>query len=127
MLLPGARRDDTPVIISEMGGINLDLDGGDSWRGYGQVRTPEKLLEGYQDLVGALLASPAVVGFCWTQLTDTQQEKNGLLTAHRRPKVPVEQVRAVTTRLAAAVPGDAVSGFAYGDYLPGPPSQERVE
>lgn len=127
VLLPGARRDDVPVVVSEMGGITLDPDGEDSWRGYGEVRTPEQLLAGIEDLVGALLASPAVAGFCWTQLTDTQQEKNGLLTADRRPKVPFEQVRAVTTRLAAAVPGDAVGEFAYGDYLPGPPTNDRTE
>jgi Glycosyl hydrolases family 2, TIM barrel domain/Glycosyl hydrolases family 2 len=125
VLLPGSPRDDTPVIISEMGGINLDLEGQDSWRGYGQVATPEQLLAGYEDLVGALLASPAVIGFCWTQLTDTQQEKNGLLTADRRPKVPLEQVHAITTRLSAAVPGDAISEFAYGDYLPGPPADQQ--
>jgi hypothetical protein len=80
-------------MISEFGGISLD--------------------------VGALLDSPAVVGFCWTQLTDTQQERNGLVTASRQPKVPVEEIRAITTRVSAAVPGDAVGEFAYGDYVPG--------
>jgi hypothetical protein len=33
--------------------------------------------------------------------------------------VPVEEIRAVTTRVSAAVPGDAVGEFAYGDYAPG--------
>jgi hypothetical protein len=104
------------VVISEFGGISLDLADREGWRGYGAVRDAEHLLEGYGDLVGALLASPVLMGFCWTQLTDTQQERNGLLTADRRPKAPVERIRAVTTQVSAAVPGDAVGEFAYGDY-----------
>jgi hypothetical protein len=41
-------------------------------------------------------------GFCYTQFADTFQEANGLLTADRRPKIPLE-------RLAAAVRGTAAS------------------
>jgi hypothetical protein len=116
-------------MITEFGGISFDA--GDAarradaafrdagWSGYGGVRSPEHLLAGYRDLVTALLDSPALVGFCWTQLTDTQQERNGLVTADRTPKVPVEKIRAVTSRVSAAVPGDAVGEFAYGDYSPG--------
>jgi hypothetical protein len=114
-------------MITEFGGISFDVgedgDGGafrdGGWTGYGGVRTSEQLLAGYRDLVQALLDSPAVVGFCWTQLTDTQQERNGLVTATRQPKVPVEQIRSVTAGVSAAVPGDAVGEFAYGDYSPG--------
>jgi beta-galactosidase/beta-glucuronidase len=132
VLLPGADVADAPVVISEFGGISLTTsgdgdgdgaaDGGFSdagWTGYGSVHDPARLLAGYAELVGALLDSPAVAGFCWTQLTDTQQERNGLVTAARRPKVPIEEIRAVTTRVSAAVPGDAVGEFAYGDYAPG--------
>ena len=41
------------------------------------------------------------------------------MTAARRPEVPVQEIRAVTTRVSAAVPGDAVGEFAHGDYTPG--------
>jgi hypothetical protein len=110
------------VVISEFGGISLDVDAGDSWRGYGAVRDADQLVEGYADLVGAVLASPAVMGFCWTQLTDTEQERNGLLTSDRQPKAPMERIRAITSQVSAAVPGDAIGEFAYGDYTPGGPA-----
>jgi hypothetical protein len=42
-------------------------------------------------------ASPVLAGFCYTQLTDTLQEANGLLTADRKPKLPVERLRAIVT------------------------------
>jgi glycosyl hydrolase family 2 len=88
VLLPGATVADAPVMISEFGGISLDVGGAEAaagWSGYGAVHDPARLLAGYRELVGALLDSPAVAGFCWTQLTDTQQERNGLVTADRRP------------------------------------------
>jgi beta-galactosidase/beta-glucuronidase len=119
VLLPGAGRDDRPVLISEFGGITLDVGHEASWRGYGSVNDADQLVRGYTELVTALLDSPAVVGFCWTQLTDTQQERNGLLTADRTPKASVERIRAVTSRPAVAVPGDAINEFSYGDYTPG--------
>ncbi|WP_270886605.1 sugar-binding domain-containing protein [Pedococcus sp. 5OH_020] len=121
VLLPGEHHEEVPVLISEFGGISLDLERRAGWRGYGSVGSPEALLERYADLVGALLSSPAIAGFCWTQLTDTQQERNGLLTADRVPKVAPERLRAVTSRVSAAVAGDAVSEFAYGDYEPTAP------
>jgi hypothetical protein len=120
------------VIISEFGGISFVVDDDHAeqparegafrdagWSGYGGVRSSEQLLAGYGELVTALLDSPAVVGFCWTQLTDTQQERNGLVTVGRRPKADIDRIREITTRVSAAVPGDAVGEFAYGDYAPG--------
>ncbi|MCU1431528.1 MAG: putative Glycoside hydrolase family 2 (glycosyl hydrolase family 2) [Actinotalea sp.] len=124
VLLPGAALAEHPVVISEFGGIALDLEEGENWSGYGAVRSPEALLAGYEELVSALLASPVLAGFCWTQLTDVQQERNGLLTGAREAKASVEKVRAITRRVSAAVPGDAINEFAYGDYLPPSPVQE---
>jgi hypothetical protein len=36
-----------------------------------------------------------LAGFCYTQLTDIEQEINGLLTYDRKPKVPVEAIAAI--------------------------------
>jgi hypothetical protein len=37
-----------------------------------------------------------VEGFCYTQLTDVEQEQNGLLTFDRRPKIALDLIREVT-------------------------------
>lgn len=37
-------------------------------------------------LVTALRSNSAIVGYCYTQLTDVQQEINGLMTYGRKPK-----------------------------------------
>ena len=36
-------------------------------------------------------------GFCYTQLTDVEQEVNGLLTYDRRPKADLVRIREITT------------------------------
>lgn len=40
-----------------------------------------------------------LAGFCYTQLTDVEQEINGLLTYDRRPKVPTEAIAAIHDEL----------------------------
>jgi len=50
----------------------------------------------YRELVEALMDRGPVEGFCYTQLTDVEQEQNGLLTFDRRPKVDPELIRAIT-------------------------------
>ena len=50
-----------------------------------------------RDLLDAVRASPVLAGFCYTQLTDTMQEANGLLDDQRRPKLPVAVLREIIT------------------------------
>ena len=45
-----------------------------------------ELVDRYRELVVALMAPGPVEGFCYTQLTDIEQECNGLLTFDRRTK-----------------------------------------
>jgi hypothetical protein len=107
ILLPGMTRLDEPVVLSEFGGLTLDVGEGETWPGYGVVTDADSLLKGYRELVDVLLDSSALAGFCYTQLTDTLQEKNGLLTELREPKVDTAEVRQINRRTSAAVPGDA--------------------
>jgi beta-galactosidase/beta-glucuronidase len=82
--LPGYHHHDEPMLVSEFGGIALEGSGG--W-GYGKTANVHELLNRYRDLVGALMAEGPVEGFCYTQLTDIEQERNGLLTFDRRMKI----------------------------------------
>jgi hypothetical protein len=50
----------------------------------------------YRGLIDALMDPGPVRGFCYTQLTDVQQEQNGLLTADRVPKVDPDLLRPIT-------------------------------
>lgn len=82
-----------PVLISEYGGIAFSAKEG--W-GYGkQVGTQEEFLERFLSITSAIQSLEYSVGFCYTQLTDVQQEINGLYTITREPKVDIEAVRKI--------------------------------
>ncbi len=49
----------------------------------------------YREMVEAFDSVPELMGDCWTQLTDIEDEPNGLLTEDRRPKVDPEAIRAI--------------------------------
>jgi beta-galactosidase/beta-glucuronidase len=84
-----------PVLVTEFGGIAFRQS---DWEGWGYHKTAAnetEFIQRYRDVVGALLESALVQGFCYTQLTDVEQEINGLLTYDRRPKVDVEIIRKI--------------------------------
>ena len=106
--LSGQRRAGEPVMLTEFGGLSHAPGASDRWWGYGTLPTTEALLEKYEEVVSAVLDSPVLAGFCYTQLTDTQQETNGLLFADRTPKLDPERVRAVTARVSRSIQSDVI-------------------
>jgi len=105
LLLPGQEIGERPVMLTEFGGISFatHYTDSDAW-GYSSAQTAEEFLERMDAVVSAVHASTFLAGFCYTQLTDTLQETNGLLDENRKPKAPVQQLRAVITQTAAATP-----------------------
>jgi beta-galactosidase/beta-glucuronidase len=98
-----------PYFVSEFGGIWWDPDAADadgenrneSW-GYGtRVRDEAAFHERFAGLTGALLADPEMFGYCYTQLTDLMQERNGIYRFDRSTKLDVESVRKAQLRPAA--------------------------
>ena len=89
-----------PVFVSEYGGIGWNPDG-EGW-GYGNgPKTEAEFIERYKGLTDALLDNPNHMGFCYTQLTDVEQERNGLYYYDRRPKFDPKVIHAITSRKAA--------------------------
>ncbi|MBQ7353593.1 MAG: beta-galactosidase [Clostridia bacterium] len=87
---------DMALYLSEYGGIRWDTDGVGGW-GYGDgPKTEEEFIERYEYLTKALINSPYVCGFCYTQLYDVEQEVNGLYTYERQPKFDMKRIKAIT-------------------------------
>ncbi len=85
--------------MSEYGGIGWNIHGG--W-GYGKMpQDMEAFYARFQGLTDALLDNRAMFGYCYTQLTDIEQEQNGLYTYDRQPKFDVHRLRAIQSRAAA--------------------------
>ncbi len=90
-----------PAFVSEYGGIWWSDTDQSGW-GYGErVKSREEFMARYKGLTETLLFNPEHFGFCYTQLTDVEQEQNGLYTYDRQPKFPPEAIRAINSQKAA--------------------------
>jgi beta-galactosidase/beta-glucuronidase len=101
----GSRYRRQPIMLTEVGGFLLippdippekrDL----LYKFYGSFRTSEELLAKYRDLMEGIASLRFLAGFCYTQLTDIEQEINGLLTYNRQPKVSPEEIARIHREL----------------------------
>ncbi|RWR15990.1 glycoside hydrolase [Microbacterium enclense] len=89
--------DNLPVMVSEFGGIKFETAPSAPAWGYSTSETVDDLEEHVRGLFGALLESTVLSGFCYTQITDTLQEANGLADENRVPKLPIDVIRSIVT------------------------------
>ncbi len=84
-----------PVLLTEFGGIAFVSDQqGQAW-GYGSgAESGDALCARLEELVKGIVQTE-FQGYCYTQLTDVQQEVNGLLYPDRRPKVEPERLKRI--------------------------------
>ena len=83
-----------PIMLTEFGGLTCSNAPG-TW-GYFHAGNNEGFAERYTQLLAVVRSFPLFAGFCYTQFADTYQETNGLLSADRTPKFPLERIRAAT-------------------------------
>ncbi len=105
------RRDDRVLALSEYGGTSLRVEGHD-WSarefGYRHAEDADELARTFVALHDPLLAAvrDGLAATVYTQLSDVEDELNGLLTWDREVlKVDAAVVRRVTAALAAAATG----------------------
>lgn len=98
LFLGNAQYRGQPIILSEVGGILLpsqhvlEQQRDRLYNHYGYCTTEAELLEAYYELMKTLSSLTFLAGFSYTQLTDIEQEANGLLTYDRKPKIAPEEI-----------------------------------
>ncbi len=91
-----------PSFCSEYGGIKWDIENDNKSWGYGNApTTEEEFIERYKGLTEALLRNTKMIGFCYTQLYDVEQERNGLYTYSREPKFDMNIFKEINSQKAA--------------------------
>ncbi len=100
ILNPGYEDEGQPIILSEFGGIAFNKDTGDgkAW-GYTTCNDEKDYVRELTRIYKAIEESECITGICYTQLTDVEQEVNGLLTFDRRYKVDPKEIRALNDSL----------------------------
>lgn len=99
LTLDGYPHQGQPVMLTEFGGIAYapeDKPNADRVWGYERCFSVSELQIKYTALLKTINDIEIFSGFCYTQLTDTFQEANGLLYADRTPKLPIEAIRSAT-------------------------------
>lgn len=89
--------DGQPYFLDEYGGIKWVIEqyAANTW-GYGQG--PKSLDEFYDRIKGltdTILSFDYISGFCYTQLTDVEQEQNGIYTYDRKAKFDAARLKAI--------------------------------
>lgn len=102
-LAPGFKYNGSPVFLSEFGGIAYPMPGSpvpaDAWGYAGVEKSPESALERLRSLYVGIAKIPQIMGICYTQLTDVEQEINGLMTYDRKPKFDLKKLREINALL----------------------------
>ncbi|MBD1850493.1 glycoside hydrolase family 2 [Cyanobacteria bacterium FACHB-502] len=97
LTLDGYPHQGQPIMLTEFGGIAYTRpeESAHTW-GYARSQDASELQVQYTALLSAVNRTEMFAGFCYTQLTDTFQEANGLLYTDRTPKFPLEAIAAAT-------------------------------
>jgi hypothetical protein len=103
LVLEGHSRREHPIVLSEFGGLALRATDG-TW-GYTRADDLQAFERIFSQLLKVVRRLEALSGFCYTQLTDTYQEANGLLYADRRPKLPIAVIHQVIAGSELESPG----------------------
>lgn len=85
-----------PVMCTEFGGVNIAAANDESRKGnwgYTTAKDAQDLLKRVEGLIMGVVKAGHCCGIVWTQLTDIEQEQNGLYTYNRREKLPADQMK----------------------------------
>lgn len=96
-------RKDIPFFCSEFGGMRwyIDKENPDGWGYSNPPKNTEEFIEGVRTRCDVLMDNKEMFGFCYTQLTDVEQEQNGFYTFDRRAKVDPKIIHEILSRKAA--------------------------
>ncbi|MBI4904231.1 MAG: beta galactosidase jelly roll domain-containing protein [Acidobacteria bacterium] len=96
-VVPPYQYNGSPMFLSEFGGIAYIAPGSnvpkDAWGYSGVEPSQTSAIVRLRGLYEALAKLPQITGICYTQLTDVEQEINGLLTYDRKPKFDSKALR----------------------------------
>jgi hypothetical protein len=100
---PGFEDEGQPIILSEFGGVAFvnatkTEENKRAW-GYTTCLDGDDFIKELTRIYTAIANSNCIVGVCYTQYTDVEQEVNGMMTYDRKFKVDPERIKAINDML----------------------------
>jgi hypothetical protein len=91
-----------PFILDEYGGVRLiskTIPEDGYWYYEQAPSTEDEFVTRLTQLTDAILFYPSISGYCYTQLFDVEQEKNGIYNYDRTLKFDMAKIRKVFSRV----------------------------
>ena len=96
---PGFKDENQPILLTEFGGVAFKKDAnGKAW-GYTTCSDEKDYESELRRIYKAIEKSDCIDGICYTQLTDVEQEVNGLMTYDRRFKIDPKIIKEINDSL----------------------------
>ena len=100
------KKSDRPYVLSEFGGFSMRINGhtfNDKMFGYKIYKTKQSLTKAYSRLYNNVIIPQIKDGLCatvYTQLTDVEDELNGLMTYDREVvKIDIDEIKKINERV----------------------------
>lgn len=98
LLDDGVTKATKPVLLTEFAGIAFSKDKNLGWGYNGLVKDEEEFLNRFKGAIDAIIESRVFCGYCITQLSDVQQEVNGLVDENRNYKIDKNKLKEIIDR-----------------------------
>lgn len=90
----GFKNEGEPIMLTEFGGIAFNAGEELGW-GYTIASNEEEFFLDFERIMKNIANSTGLVGYVYTQLTDVEQEINGLVTYNRKPKFNMKRIKEI--------------------------------
>lgn len=94
-----AKYEGQPYMLDEWGGLGYVVHekrhGNDTWGYGGMIKDAEEFYRILRSEVESIKALKHITGFCYTQITDVEQEQNGIYNYDRTPKFDTNRIKEI--------------------------------
>ena len=102
-----AKHEGQPYMLDEWGGLAYIVPekrhGDDAWGYGGAIKDVEDFYTILRKEVESIKACKYITGFCYTQITDVEQEQNGIYNYDRTPKFDTKRVKEIFELIPAHI------------------------
>ena len=100
-----AKYDGQPYMVDEFGGLPWikESERGTSWGYGGNIDSMEDFYSILEKEIDAIAACKHIIGYCYTQITDVEQEKNGVYYYDRSKKFDTERLKAIFAKIPSII------------------------